>query len=195
MDLVGSHWTNWSGASLVRKTDLGLSPGAEGIFLVKGAAETNVSRFFGSSFTNNFTSDVVGSFVGITNFNNRTNLNPITNSVESGFFITNQSGAVTKITTNVNSLGSSRLFYVALDTSSLQFNLLGFGSTATTELIGPIGATRYTNLVQTLEVAGIGTFNWNVAANPQNASILISGPAHGSFGTAPPAFSTNSFEH
>jgi len=194
IDLAGSQWTNWSGASLVRKIALDPAPGAEGIFLVKGATETNVSKFFGSSFTSNFTSGVAGSFLSITNYNNRTNLNGLTNCVESGIFSTNQSGAVTKISTNINSLGSSRLFYVALDTTSLQFNLLGFGSAATTELIGRIGATHYTNLVQTLEVAGIGTFNWNVAAEPQNASVIISGPAHGSFGTAPPTFSTNSFE-
>jgi hypothetical protein len=60
VDLEGANWTNWAGAALVREVNL--SNGSEGIFLRINGRQTNVSSFFGGSFSNNFTAELTNSF-------------------------------------------------------------------------------------------------------------------------------------
>src|ERR1700722_15670472 len=68
IDLAGPGWTNWANPSLVRETDL--TNGVEGIFLVSGTNSADVSKFFGGSFSDDFTATVTNNFAGSPNFNN-----------------------------------------------------------------------------------------------------------------------------
>ncbi|MGP8201946.1 MAG: hypothetical protein ACLQU4_20845 [Limisphaerales bacterium] len=60
VDLEGTNWTNWAGARLVREVNL--TNGNEGIFLRLNGRQTNVSSFFGGSFSNNFTGELTNAF-------------------------------------------------------------------------------------------------------------------------------------
>jgi hypothetical protein len=60
VDLEGTNWRNWAGASLVREVNL--TNGNEGIFLRLNGRQTNVSSFFGGSFSNNFTGELTNAF-------------------------------------------------------------------------------------------------------------------------------------
>jgi len=71
VDVDGPNWTNWLGSALVREVNL--TNGAEGIFLRNNGVQTNVSSFFGGSFSNNFTAGLSNEFPGATNFPGLTN--------------------------------------------------------------------------------------------------------------------------
>ena len=78
IDLNGTNFgaaTNWAGSVLLREVNL--TNGNEGVFLLKNGMQTNVSSFFGGSFSNNFTGGLSNAFpvlgTGFTNFSFATN--------------------------------------------------------------------------------------------------------------------------
>jgi hypothetical protein len=222
VDLFGADYTNWTGASLVRVADF--TNGHEGVFLYKASppAYVNVSAAFSMSYISNFTSQAAGNFNPIPNLNGIPPLSgdynelvsapasnwgvltnfgfSVSNLVQAGdYFVETSQKTNTVIVTNVNTLASAGLGYLSLNTTNLQLSLLGSVVTGTTNLIGRIGAAtnRFTNLVQFLSFnVGVGTYRANLGTNllAPGPDDFVSGPAHGTFSTGLPAFSTNSPE-
>ena len=193
IDEFGAGWINLTTASLVRETDFANGhSGAEGIFLYRAWPPTNVNVSSHFSFTNNFTSGVTNNFPAVTNFN-------FANPVHGGTVTLKGGGSLT----NTNSLTCAGLFYVSLYTTNIQFNLIGYGTTTTTDLTGSIHRTNlYSGEVQSLQAACVGSFGLYVGTNLFGTNVVsdaleptnfVSGPAHGSFGAAAPFFITNAF--
>ena len=189
IDEFGTGWTNLTSASLVRETDFANGhSGAEGIFLYRASPPTNVNVSSYFSFTNNLTN----SFPAVTNFN-------FANPVNGGIVTLKSGGSLT----NTNSLTSAGLFYVSLYTTNIQFNLIGYGATTTTDLTGSIHRTNlFSGRVQSLQAACVGSFGLyvgtnlfrtNGASDALEPTNFVSGPAHGSFAAAAPSFITNAF--
>jgi hypothetical protein len=182
IDLFGQEWTNWSTATLLRR----INPvdGTEGIFLHDGLRFTNVSSFFGTSFTNDFTYDVLNAYPALTN--NFTPQLPIFR----GWITNEESGMYT----NTQSLGNVR--FISLNTTNLKFNLIGvnlsvLGNGNVTNVEGTIDHVHYARQVDTIAVTGVGTLYINVATNLFDGTPFqpVSGPARGSFATMTPLFS------
>src|SRR5208282_2888143 len=78
VDLEGTNFATWTGSFLVREVNL--TNGNEGIFLRKAGKQTNVSSFFGLSYSNNFTGELTNEFPAL-----NTNLAIVfTNTVTNG---------------------------------------------------------------------------------------------------------------
>ncbi len=65
IDLEGTNWPIWAGSAIIREVNL--TNGNEGIFLRKNGVQTNVSSFFGASFSNNFTAELTNQFPTLVN--------------------------------------------------------------------------------------------------------------------------------
>jgi len=65
VDLEGTNYSTWTGSELVREVNL--TNGNEGIFLRKAGNQTNVSSFFGGSYSNNFTAGLSNAFPALNN--------------------------------------------------------------------------------------------------------------------------------
>jgi hypothetical protein len=193
VDLYGADYTNWTNATLLRETD---ADGHEGIFLFKPKPLTNVnvSSFFSTSFSNDFTSGVPGNFTPITNFNNVPELSAdpnyydfppgpaanwsnitnfvfnVTTPVQAARLHITKTGVNTFITTNslISPPASVSLCYVSLNTANLQFSLIASGSATTTNLMGnlPHVPTLFSNQVQYLQLNfAVGTYRANLGTN------------------------------
>ncbi|MGO8700999.1 MAG: hypothetical protein ACLQVY_25185 [Limisphaerales bacterium] len=181
LDVFGEKWTNWSAATILRR--INPTTGEEGIFLRTGNYFTNISRFFGTSFLNDFTSDAANAFPGLTN--NFTPSLPVFHG-----WITNKGG---ESFTNTISIGTLR--YLSLNTTNLKFNLVGvnfaiFSNGRLTNVVGTVDHVQYSNDVDAITVNAVGSLYINMATN-----ILVappraySGIAHGSWSTGTPIFS------
>jgi hypothetical protein len=200
VDLEGTNWdvegtdsTNWNGARLVREVNL--ITGAEGIFLRKGTTQTNVSSFFGTSFTNNFTGDL-SNYLGLVT-NGFTN--SFTNSITTNFNFPAQAAIIggkvnfdpATNTTNYNS--SAGLYTLSFFTSNVQFNTFGVGSGLIANVRGRIGGTTYERLINSEAIGMAGAFYLNTPSNifdlGTNLPAYIGGPLRGGITTGAGYFS------
>jgi hypothetical protein len=181
VDLYGRDWTNWASASLLRVTNP--TNGNEAIFMRVGDDLTNVSRFFGTSFSNNFTYDISNAFPALTN-DIPTNY-PIQLPIIRRQ-ITNEASGVS--ITNTEQNGGMR--FISLTTTNLVFNLLGVNLAALsngryTNVSARLDGVTYSNRVDTLLVSVVGSLYINTATNLFIAPIMpFAGPARGTFQTA-----------
>jgi hypothetical protein len=181
IDLEGLLWQKWAGANIVRETDM--ATGTEGIFLRLGAASTNVSSFFGTSYLSNFKENVP-SVLGFSNMTYYSNgvVTPFTNSAYGANLSTTGANPTT---TNV--VKSADLFSVSLNTSNLKFNLLAFGTTSGTNIVVNYKGTHYQRWVDFLSANGVGNFAINLGTNLffgtnlYETTNFVSGPARGLF--------------
>jgi hypothetical protein len=181
LDLFGEKWTNWSAATILRR--INPTNGEEAIFLRTDNYFTNISRFFGTSFSNNFTYDASMAFPGLTN--NFTPSLPVFHG-----WVTNKG---VESFTNTISIGTVR--YISLNTTNLKFNLVGvnisiFSNGKLTNVVGTVDHVQYSNDVDAISVNAVGSLYINMATN-----ILVappraySGIARGSWSTGTPTFS------
>ena len=217
VDLDGSSSTTWNGAELVREVNL--TNGTEGIFLRKAGNQTNVSSFFGGSYSNNFTGELTNEFPALnTNFaigftNTITNVvtnggftniftNVFTNSFPSSFSnnfnletpLVRGSRLMTGPTnTTTNFVRTAGLYFISLNTTNLKFNLVAVGDGAVANVAGRISGTRYELPVNFQHLGTAGSFYLNTTTNifdtGTGAPVYMTGPIHGSFSTTTPTFS------
>jgi hypothetical protein len=201
-DLEGTDYGVWAGAQLVREVNL--TNGNEGIFLLLGDKQTNVSRFFDGSFSNNFMAELTNAFPALTN-----NISGLTNDIMA---FTNS--ATTNITipqtllnrgwlyrpniattTNVTNalLTTAGVYFISLNTSNIKFNLVGVGDGAVTHVAGSVDGAASEAPINSEYLGCAGTYYLNLATNifdtGTNAPRFVTGPMHGTFVTGPPHFS------
>jgi hypothetical protein len=199
VDLEGTNWLVWNGASLFREVNL--TTGAEGIFLRRGTNQTNISAFFDTSFTNNFTG-YLGNYIGlVTNgFTNSFTNDSITNSSPTNEALlggTIYNFGQTNSTTNY--LTSAGLYTLSFFSSNVQFNAFGVGSGTLVNVIGDKGGTHYRVPINTEAIGIAGAFYLNTTSNifdlgtdeGTNLPIYVTGPLHGGISTGPPVFSAD----
>jgi hypothetical protein len=186
VDLDGPTSTNWNGANLVREVNL--TNGNEGIFLRKNGLETNVSSFFGLTFSNNLTAGLLAGFPGLTNFPGVSNVSPANFELIHGSVV--DFGA-TNATTNASR--TSGLYSLSINTTNLKINLIGVGDGNLVEVSGQISGVPYKGKINTELVGCAGTFYLNLTTNifDQGTNTLpffVTGPLHGSLGLGQPRF-------
>ncbi len=216
VDLEGTNWTTWAGSVLVREVNL--TNGNEGIFLRKNGIQTNVSSFFGGSFSNNFTGELTNEFPalntnwaiaftniitnvdtngGITNIFTNVFTNSFTNSFSNNFSLETPlvRGALrmtdpTNTTTNV--VTTAGLYFISLNTTNLKFNLLAVGDGAVTHVGGRVDGTFYERPVNYQLLGTAGFFDLNTTTNVFDEGInppgYLTGTIRGTFSTLPPFF-------
>jgi len=179
VDLEGQSWTNWRGAALVRETDM--ATGNQAIFLRAGLMETNVSSFFGDSFSNDFRADLPG-VLGFTN------TMYLSNGVPTELTNTAYRSEISSVpTAQTNLIRSSSLFAVNLNTSNLKLNFLAFGTTIGTDWKVAYQGANYSQWVDSIAAAGVGNFAINLGTNLffntnlYETTNFVSGPARGNF--------------
>jgi hypothetical protein len=197
-DLEGTDSTNWNGARLVREVNL--TNGAEGIFLRNGTNQINVSRYFGTSFTNNFTGYLSNYLVLVTNGFTNSFTNSSTTNFANSFplqaaIIGGKISFDTDTGTNTTNYKSSAgLYTLSFFSSNVQFNTFGFGSGAIANVGGDIDGTHYERLINS-EVIGVAgaSFYLNTTTNifdlGANLPTYIGGPLHGTITTGAGYFS------
>jgi hypothetical protein len=194
LDVDGLNWTNWILGNLVREVNL--TNGHEGIFLRYGAMQTNVSSYFGGSFSNNFTAGLTSAFPGLTN-----NISGLTNNiygstndlpqfqVDRGWLIM---ADPTNTTTNFFRTGG--LYFISFNTTNLKFNVVGVGDGTITNVGGDVNGTSYTRDINAEYVGTAGTYYMNITTNffdtgTTTPPVFFSGPLHGTITTTQPIFS------
>jgi hypothetical protein len=189
VDLDGTNWTNWAGSVLVREVNL--TNGTEGIFLRKNGLQTNVSSFFGGSFSNNFsnnfTAGLSNAFPGATNFPGLTNT--FMPQLQLGHGGVRMTGP-TNTTTNI--LTTAGLYFISLNTTNLKFNLVAVGDGAVTNVFGYIDGALYERDINFQYLGAAGSFYLNTTTNVfdagTNPPVYLTGPLHGNVSTTPPFF-------
>ena len=180
IDLEGTNWTNWTDASLVREVNL--TNGNEGIFLRTATTETNVSSFFGGSFSNNFTSGVTNAFPGVTN-----NFTPQLELVRGLLTMTSPTNFAT------NYAKTAGLYFISLNTTNMKFNLVAVGDGTVTNVQGNVDGVHYEREINAQSLGTAGAFYLNVATNlfnmGSNPPVFFSGPMRGTFTLGQPQFS------
>jgi len=181
VDLEGTNWTNWAGAALVREVNL--TNGNEGIFLRLSGKQTNVSSFFDSSFSNNFTAGLSNSFPGATNGMNSStnNLNGSTNNANPNFQLVQgwvRMTSSTNFTTNFTR--TAGLYLVSLNTTNIKFNFVAAGPGRITTVSGAGGKGSINSEI----ISGAGSFYLNATTNlydmGSNGASFFTGPMRGS---------------
>jgi hypothetical protein len=173
-----TNWLQWAGAAIVLEQNMITTN--QGIFLRKGLKQTNVSPFFGSSFTNLFSQDISTVFVG-TNY--ATSL-----PLLGGYSNTLDGASVTNFSTVGN------LAYVNFSSSNTSFNLFGFSQGNLINVFGRSSGTLYSNTVNRSLITGAGTFSLNVTTNvyldPSTNTVpaYYTGIAHGTVNVNAPYF-------
>jgi hypothetical protein len=147
---VTTDSTNWAGAAIVYEKNL--FTGNEGIFLRVGGKQTNVSSFFGDTFTNMFSQNVTSVFGG-TNYTNAAL--PLL-----GGYDYDVSGVK-----SARNTAEGNLAYLAFSSTNTSFNLYGFSQGTLIDVIGLYNHQPYSNQVEQAEVIGAGTFSLNVTTN------------------------------
>jgi len=180
VDLQGTNWTNYGSGELVREVNL--TNGHEGIFLhINGTNQTNVSSFFGGSFTNNFMGALTNEFPGATN-----NFVP-------PFLLDRGTILASGSTLTTNFIRTAGIYYLSLNTTNLKLNLVGVGDGYVTNLTGTLDGTVYERPIDWQYLGTAGTFYINMATNffdlGTNPPEFVSGPIRGTFTTTQPGFS------
>ena len=172
IDLAGTNWARECTPSRIVR-EVNLTNGNEGIFLRHGTNQTNISeRFFGLSFTNEFTYEAPAVF-GATNY---TDL-----PIKGGWVYMHPTNTVTNYTL-VDSLS-----FLSFTSSNIQFNLFGYSQGTESQAGGYLHGQLYVLPTVSTEIVGAGTFNLNLTTNiflfpTTNGSppAWFSGLAHGS---------------
>lgn len=179
VDLDGTNWTNWAGASLVREVNL--TNGNEGIFLRLGGKQTNVSSFFDGSFSNNFTAGLTNFFPGATNGMSglTNNINGSTNNPNPSFQLVQgwlRMTSLTNFTTNFTK--TAGLYFISLNTTNVKFNYVAAGGGSVSTVSAPGGTIKAR--INSEVIAGAGAFFLNGGTN-----IFDMGAVEASFFTGP----------
>jgi hypothetical protein len=180
IDLAGTNWVKeWYPASIVREVNL--TNGNEGIFYRHGTNQINISeRFFGLSFTNEFTYQVP-SFFGATNYDT-------TLPVKGGWIYMHPTNTITNFTQ------CDGLYFMSFNSSNLQFNLFGDGQGTEAEAGGHVDGKLYELPTVSTEITGAGTFNLNLTTNiyltptTNGTPAFLSGLAHGTIVISAPYY-------
>jgi hypothetical protein len=148
IDLLGTNWTKWQGAYLVYEQNLQTTN--QGIYLRLNGLQTNVSSFFGDSFTNVFSQDVNNVF-SATNYT--------TLPLNGGFDYDVRGVKSTYYT------ASGNLAYLSFSSTNTSFNIFGYSRGSLAEIVERYNRQLYTNTVNEAENIGAGTFSLNVTTN------------------------------
>jgi hypothetical protein len=143
-----------------------LSNGAEGIYLRKGLNATNISRFFGTSYSNAFTGDVTNVFKG-TNY--ATNA---TMPVFGGWRYMQPTNTITNYSV------ADGLHYVSFSCSNTSFDIFGYSQGRVAHPVGRADGTVYETNTIWSEILGAGTFNLNVTTNIYSVAASNGTPAY-----------------
>ena len=185
VDLEGTAWTNWAGSTLVREVNM--TNGNEGIFLRVAGRQTNVSSFFGGSFSNNFTGGLTTNFPGLTNFSGLTNTFVPQLQLDRG---TLRMTDPTNTTTNF--VRTAGLYFVSFNTTNIKFNMVAVGNGYGSNVIGGIDGTIYERPINWQYLGTAGSCYLNTTSNifdtGDDPPVFFSGPIHGSFSTSQPWF-------
>jgi hypothetical protein len=179
IDLAGTNWEkDWYPFTIVREVNL--TNGNEGIFLRHGTNQTNISeRFFGLSFTNEFTSEVPSVFVA-TNYT--------TLPIKGGWLYMHPTNSIT----NYTLLDS--LCFVSFASSNIQFNLFGHGQGTEAKAGGYLHGKLYELPTVSTIITGAGTFNLNLTTNiyltptTNGTPAFFNGLAHGTLVISAPYY-------
>jgi hypothetical protein len=177
VDLLNTNWIQWAGAEICYEVNL--ANGNQGIFLRLGSKQTNVSSFFGNSFTNAFSQNVSNVFSG-TNY---------ATSLPLGGNNNDQGG-----TTITNSNFSGNLAYLTFVSSNMSFNLFGYSQGPVVHGSGYLDGQLYEQYLPEPEIAGAGTFTLNVTTNvflvptSNGTPTNYTGVAHGTVFVQQPFF-------
>lgn len=192
VDIDNTSFTNWTGSVLVREVNL--TNGHSGIFLRKGVNQTNVSSFFGNSFSNDFMAGLSNAFPGYTNnISGQTNgLLTGTNvpipqtQIFRGYLNTDPVGS-TNIVTNYTT--TSGLYFISLNTTNIKFNVVGVGSGAITRISG--GTSPGFPIASPL-IGAAGSYYLNLETNlydmGTNPPGFVTGPIHGTINFGAPYY-------
>ncbi|HZM02600.1 MAG TPA: hypothetical protein VFC44_06220 [Candidatus Saccharimonadales bacterium] len=191
VDLAGEKWTTWAGSHLVREINLATTN--EGIFLRKGALQTNVSQYFGG-FSNNFTGSLASHFPIVANFANQMNAGAGANyqpPIEVGRGIIYERPG----TNTVDYSSAFGLHSLAFSTTNLQFNLVGTSSEFYKTVSGRSDGTTYQQRVKWGTITFSGIFSINVTTNifdsgTNTLPVFLGGPIHGTLALSPAVFSS-----
>jgi hypothetical protein len=177
IDLLGTNWAKWAGATI--EYEVNLSTGNQGIFLRLDGKQTNVSSFFGNSFSNMFSQNVSNVFVG-TNYAASLPLGGDDND-QSGMMITNANF-------------SGNLAYLNFASSNTTFNIFGYSQGPVILDTGILDRVRYGRYVQQAEIVGAGSFSLNVTTNvyliptTNGTPAYYTGVAHGTLFVGKPYY-------
>jgi hypothetical protein len=180
VDMFGTKWTNWAGASIVYEQNM--TNGNQGIFLRLAGRQTNVSSFFVNDFSTNgfvnmFSQDVDSAFHG-TNYDIM--------GTNSQLPLVGGNVYEHETSTNSNFNVSDNLAYLTFTSVNTSFTLFGFSQ-------GTLLNTVYDRegdiaKVNKAMITGAGTFTLNVTTNfldiavtnaTQTPAIHYVGLAHG----------------
>jgi hypothetical protein len=198
VDMLGTNYTIWNGSELVREVNL--TNGSEGIFLRKGNNQTNVSSFFGGSYSNNFMAGLSNAFPALTNNISglSTNVYPTTNTpipqtlLYHGWLRRPDPTDTTNTTNDFVSTGG--LYFISFNTTNIKFNLVAVGDGSVTKVTGHVDGTLYETNIDSEYLGTAGTFYLNTASNiydtGTNLPTYYTGPMRGTFNTGKPSFST-----
>jgi hypothetical protein len=146
IDLLGTNWTKWQGASFIYEQNMITSN--QGIYLRLNGKQTNVSQFFGDNFTNMFTQNVSNVYSG-TNYASLPLIGGIKYDV----------GGVK----STNYTASDNLAYLTFSTTNISFSLFGYSQGSLVNVI--YDREGDTAKVDQPEIVGAGTFSLNVTTN------------------------------
>jgi hypothetical protein len=173
----GTNWVQWSPANIFYEVNL--NTGAQGIFLNRAGKQTNVSSFFGNSFTNVFSQNVNEVFVG-------------TNYAASLPLGGDPNDQTAMMLTNINHFAN--LAYLSFATPNTSFNLFGYSQGGIVHAGAYVGGTLYQRYLDEGEIVGAGTFSLNVTTNiyrvptDNGTPTNYTGVAHGTVYLGPPYF-------
>jgi len=181
VDLFGTNWTNWTYGHIVREVNL--TTGNEGIFIrTPSGDQTNVSSFFGGTFSNNFTAGITNMFPGSTN-----NFQPSFQADRGWIFQTSETNFET------NYIRTAGLYALSLNTTNMKINFVAAGDGTITNVSGYTGGVLYEHPVNTEYIGAAGVFYLNVTTNVfnmgSNPPVYLTGIVRGSISVAQPVFS------
>jgi hypothetical protein len=180
VDMFGTNWTNWTYGHLVREVNL--TNGNEGIFIrTPSGDQTNVSSFFGGTFSNNFMAAITNLFPGSTN-----NFEPSFQVNRGWIYQTNETGFET------NYIRTGGLYALSLNTTNMRINIVAAGDGTITNVYGYMDGTLYERQINTEYIGSAGTFYLNVTTNVfnmgSNPPVYLTGIVRGSISVAQPYF-------
>jgi hypothetical protein len=196
-----TNWAQWSPADIFYEVNL--NTGNQGIYLARSGIQTNVSDFFGNSFTNLFSQNVNTVFSG-TNFAASLPLGGDKND-NTATMITNITqfanlAYMTFSATNTNTVNNN---------TNLAFDLFGYSQGQVVLAGGYLDGKLYQMYLPEGEIVGAGTFTLNlttnvfgviinnytntfgvVTTNYGNSQTNYTGVAHGTVYIGPPVYSS-----
>ena len=179
LDLFGTNWVKWYPSAVCY--DVNMVTGNQGILLRHGIYQTNVSSFYGNSFSNMFSQNVSNVFSGTY----YTNL-----PVNAGWDYSSAAGTSNAYT------ASDNLAYLTFVSSNISFNLFGYSQGKLVNGAGYIRGQLFQHQLNEAEVVGAGTFNLNLSTNiydvitTNGTPAYYGGLAHGTVYMGQPIFLT-----